>query len=159
MIACRDGGKTARARRTIALDSATMDALAAWRSARGAKAKALGAMPDDDAYVFALELSGFRWPAEAVTRRVARVAAQTGVSASVADLRRYSMGRLAALGVGLDVISHRLGLSAGAGMLPLFTSAGSLAPADREAARLLGHDLDQALAALAPVGFGNGQNG
>lgn len=39
-------------------------------------------------------------------------------------------------------------------MLPLFTSAQSLAAADREAARLLGRDLDQVLAALAPVGPG-----
>jgi hypothetical protein len=43
-------------------------------------------------------------------------------------------------------------------MLPLFTSAQSLAAADWEAARLLGRDLDQGLAALAPAVPGNGHD-
>jgi hypothetical protein len=117
-----------------------------------AKAETLGVVPDDRGYVFALELTGSRWPAETVTRRVARFAAQTGVSVTISGLRRYSMGRLPALGV--DVISHWLGLSVGSGTLPLFASAESLVAADREAARLLGRELDQALASLAPAGRG-----
>jgi integrase len=152
LIACRDGGKTSSARRTIALDLPTMDMLSSWRAARRAALESKGIVPDEDGYAFALDLTGFRWPPAAVTRRVVRLGTQTGVSASVADLRRYSMDRLPMLGVGLDVICHRLGLTAGSGMLPLFTSAKVLIAADREAARLLGGELDQALAVPAPGG-------
>jgi integrase len=151
LIACRDGGKTARARRTIALDQVTMNALGAWQATGRSAAEAKGIAFDEDGYVFGLELLRLPWPAEAVTRRITRIAAQTGVSATVADLRRYSMGRLSVLGVSLDVISHRLSLPARAGMIRLFASAESLVAADQEAARRLGRELDQALSVLSPV--------
>jgi len=158
-IGCH-GGKTSAAWRTIALDLGTMDVLGTWRGFRRALAREFRADFGEDGYVFALWPGGLsHWPEGGVTRRVVRTAAQTGVLVTVSDLRRYSMGRLPALGVGLNVISHRLGLSAGPGMVTLSSSAGSLAAADRRAALLLGRELDQALAALAPAGSGPGRDG
>jgi len=105
---------------------------------------------DERGYVFASELTGeLPWLAEAVTRRVGRAAAQAGVSVNVSGLRRYSMTRLSALGVPVDVIAHRMGVSIRAGAFPLFGSFEALVAADRDAAVRLGRDLDQAVALAA----------
>jgi integrase len=93
VVACRSGGKATRARRRVALDPGTMDLLDAWHEERRAE-------NEDDGYVFSSGVSGSPpWDPVRVTRQVAALAAQADVSASIVALRRYSMVRLAALGV------------------------------------------------------------
>jgi integrase len=92
-VMCRNGGKTARARRRIAIDPDTMDVLAAWRSESCAAVRATGL--DPQGCVFAADMPGeSAWNPGRVTRQVTALAAQTGVSAGVAGLRRYGMTRM-----------------------------------------------------------------
>lgn len=143
VIACRDGGKTRHARRRIILDPRTMSMLAAWLEER----RAAAGWPEggSQGYVFSGSPSGEpAWQPHRVSRQVTALAAQTGVSASMIGLRRYSMVRLSALGVAQEVISRRLGLDPA--MPPRLRSAETSLAADREAAKLLARELDDAVA-------------
>jgi integrase len=138
-VTCRDGGKTKYSRRRIALDPPAMDLLEAWRSETAGS--------EGRGYVFADGRDGERaWNRAWVSRQVIRASAQAGVSVSVAGLRRYSMVRMAVLGVPADVIAFRLGLAMPASRL--FWSAESLRAAGREAALALAEELGQAVASI-----------
>jgi integrase len=144
-VMCRNDGKTARARRRIAIDPGTMDVLAAWRSESCAAVRATGL--DPQGCVFAADMPGesARNPGR-VTRQVTALAAQTGVSAGVAGLRRYGMTRMIVLGVPEDVIAHRFGLGMPASRM--FWPAESFLAADAEAVLALADELDQAVAGI-----------
>jgi integrase len=140
-VAGRNGGKTAQARRAVALDPRTMDVLAAWREE--CRAAAAGSGLGGQGYVFSASSSGQTgWSPSLVTHRVAAVAAQTDVSVGVMGLRRYSMARMPALGIAVDVAARRLGLAIPSSLR--FWSAEACLAADREAALLLARELDQA---------------
>lgn len=142
MIACRNMGKTATARRSVAIDPRTMDILAEWRDERRALATASGTAADVEGYVFsACPRDESAWRPAQVTRQVTALAAQTGVSTGVIGLRRYSMVRMSMLGVPADVVACRLGIAAPSSLL--FWSLNAIKAADREAVLLLARELDQ----------------
>lgn len=149
VIACRDGGKTALARRRFALDPRTVGELATWRDERLAAASAV---LDDRGHVFSADPSGEPvWHPAWVTRQVAALSAQTGVCVSIMALRRYSLVRLSVLGVSPYVIGRRLGWSPDVTVRSCAPgwSAASILAADRAAALLLANELDQAAAGAA----------
>lgn len=146
VVACRNGGKTAYAHRIVALDPCTMGVLAAWREERSVIAASTGSALDGQGRVFSASPSGeSAWRPAQVTCQVATLAAQTGVSAGVVGLRRYSMARMPALGIAVDVAARRLGLAIPSSLR--FWSAEACLAADREAALLLARELDQACGA------------
>lgn len=137
-VACRDGGKTAHARRRVALDLRTMAMVDGWRGDQ---------MPEEDdyqGYVFSSGQAGApAWSPARVSRQVADLTKQAGISANAMTLRRYSMVRLQALGVAPEVIGRRLGLAMGTPGTLRFWSAEALLKADSEAAFLLAGELDE----------------
>ena len=121
--------------------------LAMWREERRSAAAAAETEPDGRLHVLfqALERNG--WPTLRITRRVAAIAAQTGVSVSVTMLRRYSMLRMTTLGVAVDVVARRLGLAGPSSLM--FWPARAIRAADREAAVLMADELGQAVGGSA----------
>jgi integrase len=135
--------KTHQARR-LAIDGATVDLLAAHKTAVEHRAELCGLPLGDGAFVFSDEAAGREpWKPDRVTLAFARFCRQEGVTGvRFHDLRHFAATRLLASGVDVRTVSGRLGHANASTTLGVY--AHFLQSADRAAAGVLGEILEQA---------------
>jgi integrase len=116
--------KTARGRRSVALDAATVQALRSWKAAQAGErvALGLGARPDD-ALVFTREDGALIHPGR-ITKRFAELVAHIGLRPiRLHDLRHTHATLGLAAGINPKKMSERLGHSTVAFTLDVYTAA------------------------------------
>lgn len=130
--------KTHQARR-VALDSATVDALRAWRVEVDERAAVAGVTVPADAYIFSPEIDGsLPWRPYHWTSAWRHLRDRIGIDPSVRlhDLRHFTATRLLDAGVPVKTVSGRLGHARPATTLNVY--AHFIPAADRIAADLMG---------------------
>lgn len=129
--------------RRIALDEATVEILDAHRKRCAKRCTDIGAVLEDDSYVFSYS-PDHRRPCNpsAITHRYARMTAKLGLRTHLHALRHYSATELLTAGVDLRTVAGRLG-HGGGGSTTLKVYAAWVAGADKKAAHLIASRLPQ----------------
>jgi integrase len=123
--------------RYLAIDPITVDVLAGREQQVYELLGAIGLALNPDSYVFTGDLAGTSpWNPDAVSHKVAAVAASTGVRLNVKALRHYSASQLLAGGIDLRNTAARLG-HGGGGATTLLHYADPISEVDRRAAAYL----------------------
>jgi integrase len=123
--------------RRIALDTATVEILAAHRARYEERVRALGEEPTDEAYLFSYApLHDRPCHPDAVSRRYAKMCAGLGIDSHLHALRHYTATELIAAGVDLRAVAGRLG-HGGGGATTLRVYTAWVNESDRRAADIL----------------------
>ena len=123
--------------RRLAIDEITVTVLAERKQVAKDLLAAVGLELADSAYVFSHEPAGTEpWDPSWVTKKVAEIAATTGIKMTVKSLRHYSASQLLAGGIDLRNTAARLG-HGGGGATTLRHYADPVSAVDRRAAAYL----------------------
>jgi integrase len=123
--------------RRIGLDAGTVELLRAHRRRYEEQVGALGATPDESAFVFSYEADHSRaCNPDGITHRYARMCAGLGIESHLHTLRHYSATELVSAGVDVRTVAGRLG-HGGGGSTTLKVYAAWVAESDRRAADIL----------------------
>ncbi|MCW2716395.1 tyrosine-type recombinase/integrase [Pseudonocardia sp.] len=124
--------------RRLAIDPATVEALAEHRDRCREQCRVAEVQPIAAAYLFSYRpLHDRPCDPSGVTRRYVRMCAEPGIDSHVHALRHYSATELLSAGVDLRTVAGRLG-HGGGGATTLRVYAACVGESDRRAAEMLG---------------------
>lgn len=133
-----EGDLKTHQQRRIALDPETVAVLKEHRARYEARARALGAEPPADGYVFGRSVDGQRFSTpDSVTQRYDRLVQRLRIETTFHKLRHYSATELIVAGVDVRTVAGRLG-HGGGGVTTLRTYTAWVSEADQRAAAGLG---------------------